>query len=420
MRPRRHRFTALATATAAAVAMLAGCNTGGGNSASLTSGRPILIGASLSLTGQFSADGKAFERGYKLWLDDVNAHGGLLGRPLRLIILNDNSAIPRVKANYRTLIRVDHVNLTFGPFSSLLTGPAAETVGPLGYAMIEGAGAANLVFQSPSNAKYHNVFCPSLPVEDYMGPVVAWIKSLPPSKRPKTAAYPTVDDIFAAPAVQKAQTELEALGIKTVYRSDHPFQEAQSAYKAPAQAVAAAGAQMVVLGSTDVPTVAAFMSVFQQNHYNPQVFIAFSGPDQGQAFLGQVGQANADGMMVPDGWYGSYDNALNNVMVEDYIAHYGGTAAGINADVAEAYSVGEVAADAVSFTGGTNNDAIMKYLRSGITLETVQGPVQFNLLGENPKAAAFVSQWQSGSYVQVLPPGKGSTKILFPKPTWGN
>ena len=40
----------------------------------------ITIGASLSLTGDFSADGQAFERGYELWAKDVNAHGGILGR----------------------------------------------------------------------------------------------------------------------------------------------------------------------------------------------------------------------------------------------------------------------------------------------------------------------------------------------------
>ena len=82
---------------------------------------------------------------------------------------------------------------------------------------------------------------------------------------------------------------------------------------------------MVVLGSTDVPTVATFMKVFEQNRYNPKIFIAVSGPDQGQAFENIVGKANADGMMVPDGWYGAYSNALSNAMVEEYIARYGGT-----------------------------------------------------------------------------------------------
>ena len=48
-------------------------------------------GFSLPLTGSFSADGQASLRGYQLWADDVNIHGGLLGRPVKLVYLNDNS-----------------------------------------------------------------------------------------------------------------------------------------------------------------------------------------------------------------------------------------------------------------------------------------------------------------------------------------
>jgi ABC-type branched-subunit amino acid transport system substrate-binding protein len=105
--------------------------------------------------------------------------------------------------------------------------------------------------------------------------------------------------------------------------------------------------------------------------------------------------------------------------VQQYIAKYGGTPSDINADVAEAYSVGEVAALAVTATGGTSNSKIISYLHSGVTLATVQGPVKFNALGENPLAAAFIFQWQNGNYNQVLPAAAaGSTKITNPKPAW--
>ena len=87
---------------------------------------PITIGASLSLAGDFSADGQAFERGYQLWAKDVNAHGGILGRQVKLIILNDDSSPNQVVTNYQTLFGQDHVQLAFGPFSSLLTTPASS------------------------------------------------------------------------------------------------------------------------------------------------------------------------------------------------------------------------------------------------------------------------------------------------------
>jgi branched-chain amino acid transport system substrate-binding protein len=183
--------------------------------------------------------------------------------------------------------------------------------------------------------------------------------------------------------------------------------------------VAASGADMVVLGSPDIPTVSAFMQAFEQQHYNPKIFIAASGPDGGTAFLNAVGTGNATGVMVPNGWYGAYNNRLSRIMVQDYIAKYGGSASTINTDVAEAYSVGEVAAYAVTATHSTSNAKIIRYLHSGVTLNTVQGPAQFTSLGENPKPASFIFQWQNGHYVQVLPVGApGSVKITFPKPPW--
>ena len=180
---------------------------------------------------------------------------------------------------------------------------------------------------------------------------------------------------------------------------------------------------MVVLGSPDVPSVNAFVQAFQQQKYNPKVFICASGPDQGTAFLSAVGKANATGIMVPNGWYGAYSNPLRSVMVKEYIAKYGGTASDISADVAEAYSVGEVVADAVKATHGTDNKKIIRYLHSGVTLNTVQGAAHFAPLGQNTAndAAAFIFQWQNGSYNQVLPlHATGSHPIIYPKPNWGS
>ena len=413
MRPQPVRFLSLAAATVATAAMLASCGSGGADTQSKS---PILIGASLSLTGGFSSDGLAFQRGYQLWQSDVNSHGGILGRQVKLVIVNDNSDPNKVVTNYKKLITVDHVDLTFGPFSTLLTAPASLAVHRYGYAMVEGAGGGGLVFQP----KLNSVFDVSLPVASELDPLVKWITSMPPGERPKTAAYPMgADDPFADPPVQTAQKALQAAGIRTVYSKT--FTEKVSAYRAPAQQVAATGAQIVVLGSTDVPTVSTFMQAFEQQHYQPQIFIATSGPDQGSAFLGSVGLANATGVMVPDGWYGAYSNPLSYAMVEEYIAKYGGTASDINADVAEAYSVGQVVDQGVTHNQSLSNAKLISYLHSGVLLQSVQGPVKFTALGQNLQPAAFVFQWQNGSFNQVLPSGAaGSAVILYPKPHWNS
>ena len=327
-----------------------------------------------------------------------------MGRQVKLTILNDNSSPNQVVTNYNTLISADHVDLTFGPFSSLLTAPASAVAARNGYAFVEGAGGAPSVFNTTANEDDHNVFDVSLPIADELMPFVNYIQSLGHAADTKlTAAYPMANDPFADPPVQLAQQKLEALGVKTVYSNIFP--EEVSSYAAPALAVAQKQPDIVVLGSTDVPTVQAFMKGFQQQHFTPKMFIAAAGPDQGASFIKAVGAGNADAMMVPNSWYGGYKNAESEKMVAEYIAQYGGTASDVNADVAEAYSVGQVVEDAINATGSVDNAGIIKYLHAGDTLQTVQGSVQFNSLGENGAAVAFIFQWQDNGtkFNQVLP-----------------
>lgn len=407
------RTLTVASMAAASLFMVASSTEAGASSDGLAKGAPVKIGISLSLSGDFSADGQAYDQGYHLWAKDVNAQGGLLGHKVELDVVSDASSPTQVVTNYQHLISVEHVNLTFGPFSSLLTVPAAKTVARYGYAMVEGAGGAPSVF----SAGLSNVFDVSLPVANALVPFANWISSLPSGQRPTTAAYVTSNDPFTEPQIPVAQKIMAKAGIKTVYNSVFPAEATD--YTSIADAVVAAKAQVVVLGSVDVPTVAAFMQAFEQAHYNPKAFIATAGPDQGAAFVKAVGAANANGMMVPNAWYGGSDNPQSQKMVAEYLKEYGGTASGVNADIAEAYSVGQVIAQAVKATGGFDNAKIIAYLHSGVTLSSVQGPVKFNSLGENLVPTAFTFQWQGTNFVQVNPVSdKASIKVLYPKPAW--
>jgi branched-chain amino acid transport system substrate-binding protein len=263
------------------------------------------------------------------------------------------------------------------------------------------------------------VFDVSPPIAAQLVPFARWVASLPPSQRPKTAAYPMGNDPFTVPMVQTARSVLAKAGVRTVYSKIFP--EETPDYKPVADQVAAANPQLVVLGSIDVPSVSAFMTAFEQQHYNPRLFAAAAGPDQGAAFLSAVGVHNATGIFVPNGWYGGEPNPLSQAMVKAYIANYGGTASGINADVAEAYAVGQAAADAVNATHSVDNAKIISYLHSGVTLHTVEGSARFNSVGENVAGSVFTFQWQrGGKFVQVLPAGApGSVPVVNPKPAWG-
>jgi branched-chain amino acid transport system substrate-binding protein len=410
---RRIGLVAVLPAATLSIAALGQSAQASGNG--VPSSGPIVIGASLSLSGDFSADGQAFDRGYKLWEAYQNAHGGLLGHKVQLDIISDASDPTQVATNYQTLITVKHVNLIFGPFSTLLTVPASKVTNRYGYAMIEGAGGGPLAFANG----LRSLFDVSAPVANSLIPFANWIASLPKSERPKTAAYPTSNDPFTEPQLPVAEKILQKAGVKTVYSKVFPAEVTD--YTPIADAVASSNAQIVLLGSVDVPTVSAFVHAFVQQHYNPEAFIATAGPDQGSSFVSAVGSGNTDGVMVPDAWYGGSSNKLSQAMVAAYIKQYGGTPSDINADVAEAFSVGEVTAQAVEATHSLVGSKIINYLHSNVTLQSVQGPVHFDALGENVSATIFVFQWAHGDFVQVLPVGDpGSKPVQFPKANWGS
>jgi branched-chain amino acid transport system substrate-binding protein len=332
---------------------------------------------------------------------------------VKLDILNDASSPAQVVSNYQKLIGSDKVSLVFGPFSTLLTLPSARVAARYGYAFVEGAGGGPAVFGSGLK----NVFDVSVPVKDDLVTFSQWIASLPASQRPKTAAYATVNDPFTQPQIPVAQSILTAAGVKTVASKVFPAEVTD--FTPIATQLASTKADTVVLGAVDVPTVSAFVHSFIQQHYNPKAFIATAGPDQGAAFVKAVGVGNANGIFVPNGWYGGFQKPDSQAMVKAYIAKYGGSASDINADVAEGYSVGQVVAQAVAATHGFDNAKIISYLHSGVTLDSVQGPVKFDSLGQNTAQKAVTFQWQRGKYVQTLPTGTaGSIPPLYPKPGW--
>jgi branched-chain amino acid transport system substrate-binding protein len=411
---RRCVGAAAAVGVAAAIGACGSSSSNGGGSSGSGSG-PVTIGTSLSLSGDFAADGQAFERGYQLWAADQNAKGGLLGRKVKLDVLSDSSSPAQVVTNYQKLIGSNKDPLVFGPFSTLLTVPSARVAARYGYAFLAGAGAGPAVF----GTGLHNVFSVQIPIINELVSFADWVAALPPAQRPKTAAYVTVNDPFTQPQLPVAQKILEAAGVKTVLNKVFPAEVTD--YTAIAGQVASAKPDLTILGSVDVPTVSAFTHVFIQQHYNPKQFLATAGPDQGAQFVKAVGPGNENGIFVPGVWYGGFPKADSQQMVKEYVAKYGGTPSDVNADVAEAYAVGQVMAQAVAATHSIDNAKLIAYLHSGATFDTVIGPAKFNAKGMNTTGRSLVFQWQGGKLAQTLPPSApGSVSPVNPKPAWGS
>ena len=394
----------------------------------LAAPKPILVGVSLSLTGDFSPDGIAFKQGYTLWAKDINAKGGLLGRQVKLDIVNDASSPVQVATNYQKLISVDHVDLTFGPFSTGLTKAASKVVNRYGFAFVEGAGGGPSVF----TLGLHNVFDVSLPVANNLVSFAKWIVSMPVATRPKTAAYASEDDPFTAPQLDVARAILEKGGITTVYNKTYPSETTD--YTPIAGAIISSKPDIVLLG-TLLPDFVAIAQQFIQQKFNPKALVATAGPDQGTQFSDSksgVGPTNTEGIMVPNAWAPNFPFPGNAALVAEYVKVYGGKPQGVSSDVPEAYSVGQVTAQAVTKNGSLNQKALLATLHSA-TFTSVQGPVKFDPTGQNIRAASYLFQWQNADTADQAFPGftptsTGSLKALapskakveYPKHPWGS
>ncbi len=89
---------------------------------------PITIGFGMALTGNIAANGRAALIAMKLWEEDVNKGGGLLGRPVKLVYYDDQSTPSGVPALYTKLLDVDHVDLVASGYGTNMTVPAMPVV----------------------------------------------------------------------------------------------------------------------------------------------------------------------------------------------------------------------------------------------------------------------------------------------------
>jgi branched-chain amino acid transport system substrate-binding protein len=407
---RRNRIVLAVTAVALA-AGAAACGGSSSSSGSSGSTKPLVIGISLSQSGDFSDPGHSALLGYQLWADSVNKRGGVLGRKVELKVVDDASSPNQVVTNYQTLISKDKVDLVFGPFSTLLTAPAARVASRYGYSFLEPAGGGPLVFEQ----KLNNVFfVQPAPVVNCGDALVNYLSTLPASQRPKTAAYPTLDDPFATPIVDRARPKLEALGIKTVFSQIYP---AETADLTPVVAKMIAAKPDLIFGGTQSADAYSIVNDLVQQHYDPKFLFLSNGANSAAEFPGKVGANNTEGILSCTDWFPDIKTSGNPQFVSEYIAKYGGTKDTIDAGSAEAYAVGQLLEAVANKTGKVDNATIISTLHSG-TWPTIEGNLSWDQYGQ-PTGSELMTEWLSGKLVPVWPQSEALAAPVVPKPAWG-
>ena len=415
-RPRPLRLPVLAASAALAVITVAACSSAAssgsaaGSAAGSASSGPITIGMSLPMTGPVADVSKSGYQGYELWASQVNAAGGLLGRKVKLDMLDDGFDPNQAAADYTRLISQDHVNLLLGTFSSLLNAPASAVAARQGMLYVEPSGGAatlftrgftDLFFAQPGTTT-------SLPDQ-----FVSWLASLPASQRPATAAYVTQDDPSASPAVAVFKTRLQALGVKTVYYQ--VYDPSTTNFDSIAAAIAHDQPQMIIQGAV-ADDGAQFVRSLQKLNYNPKVLFQTNAPTD-EAYPSAIGgAANANGVFTAQSWSATASYPGNQGFVQAYTKMFG---APPTEDAANSYTAGQVLQAAVRAVGSLDQSALAKWLHDN-TVSTIVGPLKWDKAGD-PEGSLLLSQWQHGTLQIVAPASAATTKaVLLIKPAWNN
>lgn len=386
-----------------------GLSSGDGGSGSGASNE-IVIGVSLPLTGDFSEPGKAVKRGYEAWAGYVNDNGGLLGKQVRLIVLDDQSSADRVSADYEKLINQDKVDLVFGPFSTRLVVPAAQVAKDYGFLFVEPAGAADEVFQQG----FDNLFYAAPAVaEDHYNLLAEKILSMPPGEQPKTVAYASMDDPFAQGTAYGLKDKLEAGGIKTV--ADEVYPPNTTDFSSIAAKIAATKADMVV-GGTQYQDAVNLIVALQQLDYQPKL-AAFSTAPTNPEFSKAIG-ARTEGILSPTGYTPAAKYPENVDFVKYFTDTYGEAP---NEDAANAWTTGEVVSAAVEDANCADpsqecQQKLIDYLRTA-TVDTVVGPLSWDAQGR-PQSAHLIQQYVDGKIRIVLPEDQAEAPFSPTKPKW--
>jgi branched-chain amino acid transport system substrate-binding protein len=291
-----------------------------------------------------------------------------------------------------------------------LTGPAALVANRYGYSMIEPAGGGPKLFAE----HLHNVFfvqpAPTLNSGD---PFVDYVRSLPASQRPKTAAYPSLDDPFAAPIADRMRAAFEAMGIKTVFKTIYPPETAD--LTPIVEKVAAARPEMVVAG-TQSDDAYAQVKAMEQLHFNPKLLFLSNGANSPTEFPDKIGRANTSGVFSSGDWFPNSKTTGNGGFVSAYVQKYGGSRLQIDSTSAEAYAVGQLVEAIAAKTGKVDNKTIISSLHSGVW-PTIEGNLSWNADG-SPRGSDTLVEWNRGQLLPVFPPAQAQAAATAPKPSW--
>ena len=390
--------------------------------ASAQSGEPIKIGFSMALTGPLAPNGKQALLGAKIWEEEINAKGGLLGRKVQLINYDDQSNPATVPGIYTKLLDVDKVDLVVGPYATNMNAPAMPVVMQKGKTYIS-------LFALGLNSEFHYAkyfsMLPSGPTPKQSFSDGFFQIAAAQNPKPQTVALTAEDAEFARNACEGARDSAKEYGFKIVYDKTYP--PGTTDFSPIIRALQSANADLVIACSYPLSSVGILQSANELN-FTPKMFGGAMVGLQATVFKDRL-KSKLNGIINYETWVPS-----PNLMApaEAFFKTYQARAKAEGVDPLGYYLGGwgyaylQVLGEAVEGAKSINDDKLADYLHNN-EFKTIMGDFRFGKDGEWTKSAMLTVQyhgvteaanletWRGMDYQTVLTPADQKTgDVIYP------
>jgi branched-chain amino acid transport system substrate-binding protein len=383
---------------------------------------PLKIGLSMALTGGLAGGGKAALVGMQVWAEDVNAKGGLLGRPVQLVYYDDQSTSANVPGIYTKLIDIDKVDLVVSGYATNQIAPAMPIVMQRNMVFMA-------LFGTGVNDKFHyDRYFQILPngKETRFGPSQGFIETaLTMEPKPKTIALVGADAEYAQTVLSGARDKAKELGLQIVYDKSYPPSTVD--YVPIVRAIEATNPDVIYVASYPPDTV----GMVRASHEVGLKAKMFGGGMIGLAFAPIKQQLGPllNGIVAYDVYVP--EPTMKFPGIEAFLQNYRKKAAAEGVDPLGfylppfAYAEMQILGQAITDVGSLDQAKIAAHIHA-TTFQTIVGPVKFAENGEWEKSRILFVQYQgvagndveqfkqAGKQVIVYPPELKSGKFVYP------
>jgi len=397
------------------VVVLAACGTSNAGTAPST-GSPIIFGAAVSLTGAQSKEGGLTKQGYDLWLDWINARGGILvnnvKHPVQILYEDDQSTATLSATLVEKLITVEKAQFILGPYGSSATASDAIVVEKDGIPMVEANGAAQSIFSHG----YKYTFGVLSPANKYLTGVLDMAATLSP--KPTTIAMLAANDSFSLEVARAVTDYAPSQGMQVVFNKSYP---AAAPDVSGLISQAKASNPDILMNSGHLAEAIAINKAVKQLGLNAKIFAYSVGPSTPD-FISALGP---DANYVYDGsqWTPQVKYKPSFYLsVSDYVKAYESK---YNSTDPPDYHVAESTAGCLAFekaieNAGSLDPSKVRDALAALDVMTFFGEIKFDSRGLNIFKPMVVEQIQNGTHYTVFPADVANGKPQYPTPSWSS